>query len=114
MDDVARKEIEDRLIEFYNVYCTDQINEMYVAYPQKRAIAVSMKDLAEFDGELTSELMNNPDMILPNANSALARLNPTRPLIFWKGAEPKPKSKKKGAPAPNFSEGLGWEGRRCR
>lgn len=37
---------------------------------------------------------------------ALSRLNPTRPLSFWKGAEPKPKSKKKGAPAPDFSGGL--------
>ena len=98
MDDVARKEIEDRLIEFYNVYCTDQINEMYVAYPQKRAIAVSMKDLAEFDGELTSELMNNPDMILPNANSALARLNP-HPEALDK---------------PVYARFFGMEGRRCR
>jgi CRISPR-associated endonuclease/helicase Cas3 len=37
---------------------------------------------------------------------ALSRLNPTRPLSFWKGAEPRPKSKKKGAPAPGFSDGL--------
>jgi N-acetyl-beta-hexosaminidase len=59
LEDVAKKEIEDRLIEFYNTYCTDQINEMYVSYPQKRSIAVNMKDLAEFDGELTSELINN-------------------------------------------------------
>ena len=36
--------------------------------------------------------------------AALSRLNPTRPLSFWKGAEPK--SKKKGAPAPSFSEVL--------
>lgn len=76
LEDVAKREIEDRLIEFYNSYYSDQINEMYVAYPQRRAIAVSIRDLAEFDSELTTELMNNPDMILPNANSALARLNP--------------------------------------
>ena len=73
MEDVAKKEIEDRLIEFYNAYYADQINEMYVAYPQKRSIAVSIRDLAEFDSELTNELIGNPDMIIPNANSALAR-----------------------------------------
>lgn len=37
---------------------------------------------------------------------ALSRLNPTRPLSFWKDVGPKPKTKKKGGPAVNFSETL--------
>ena len=76
LEEIAKKEIEDRLIEFYNAYYTDQINDMYVAYPQKRAILVNMKDLEKFDSELANELLNNPDMILPNANSALTQAEP--------------------------------------
>jgi CRISPR-associated endonuclease/helicase Cas3 len=37
---------------------------------------------------------------------AQARLNPTRPLSFWKGPDAKAKPKKKGPPAPTFEEAL--------
>ena len=76
MEEIAKKEIEDRLIEFYNAYYTDQINDMYVAYPQKRSILINLKDLEKFDSELANNLLNEPDMVLPNAHSALTRLNP--------------------------------------
>lgn len=38
--------------------------------------------------------------------AALSRLNPTRPLSFWKDTAPKPKAKKKRAPAASFSDSL--------
>ena len=38
--------------------------------------------------------------------SALTRLQPCRPLSFWKGHALKPKSDKKGTSAPGFSDGL--------
>ncbi len=38
--------------------------------------------------------------------SALSRLNPTRPLSFWKDAAAKPKPKKKGSPAVSLSGAL--------
>lgn len=38
--------------------------------------------------------------------NALARLNPTRPLSFWKGPEAKAKAKKKDPPSPEYDEAL--------
>src|SRR5206468_2268225 len=43
-----------------------------------------------------------PGVEVGDDRRALSRLNPTRPLSFWKGAESTPKSKK-GAPTPSFS-----------
>ena len=68
MDETGKREIEDRLIEFYNFYYIDQINEMYVGYPQKRSILINIKDLEKFDNELANNLMNSPDQIIPYAN----------------------------------------------
>lgn len=76
MAEATSKELEDRLIEFYNTYYTEDINHMYVSYPQKRAAFISIKNLEKFDSELANELLSNPDVVLPSANSALARLNP--------------------------------------
>ncbi len=71
------KGLEDRFIEFYNTYYTDEINAMLLAYPQKRAIYVDVKNLEKFDSELANELIDNPDAVLPSANSALLRLSPS-------------------------------------
>lgn len=38
--------------------------------------------------------------------NTLSRLNPTRPISFWKDDAPKPKTKKKGGPAVSFSDTL--------
>jgi len=81
---VAAKEFEDKFIELFNTYYTEQINELFVAYPQKRSLNVDIADLEKFDHELAEELLNNPDMVLPSADSALTKLNPkpdaTKPL----------------------------------
>ncbi len=82
MEDIAVSKqvssgLEDRFVEFYNAYCTDAINEMLVAYPQKRSLFVDIKDLEKFDSELANELIGNPDAVLPSANSALLRLSPS-------------------------------------
>lgn len=68
--------LEDRFVEFYNTYYTQDINSMFLAYPQKRAVYIDIKDLEKFDSELANELINNPDAITPSANSALLRLSP--------------------------------------
>lgn len=77
MEDVAKKEIEDKFIDFYNSYYVGEINEMYVSYPQKRAVYIDIKNVEKFDNELANELLEKPDLILPNASSALARLSPS-------------------------------------
>ncbi len=59
------KDFVDRLIEFYNTYYMDKINDMFVSYPQKRAVLINIKDLEKFDNELANELLNNPDIRAP-------------------------------------------------
>ncbi|MGC8671334.1 MAG: minichromosome maintenance protein MCM [Candidatus Micrarchaeia archaeon] len=76
MEAVAAKEFEDKFLEFYNAYYTEQINALFVSYPVKRSLSVNIADLEKFDHELAEELLNNPDNVIPSANSALAKLNP--------------------------------------
>ncbi|MDE1823282.1 MAG: minichromosome maintenance protein MCM [Candidatus Micrarchaeota archaeon] len=76
MDDVQANDITDKFIEFYNTYYTDQINDLYVAYPKKRSAQMDIKNLQKFDADLAAQLAENPDLILPLANEALAKLNP--------------------------------------
>lgn len=76
MEDSSSKEFEDRFVEFYNTYYIEDINNMFLSYPQKRAIHINIKDLEKFDNELANELINNPDLVLPSANSALTKLSP--------------------------------------
>lgn len=76
MQNTVSKGLEDRFVEFYNTYYIEEINDMFVSYPQKRSVYVNIKDLEKFDNELANELLNNPDAVVPSARSALARLNP--------------------------------------
>ena len=76
MEAVAAKEFEDKFLEFYNAYYTEQISALFVSYPVKRSLSVNIADLEKFDHELAEELLNNPDNVIPSANSALAKLNP--------------------------------------
>jgi CRISPR-associated endonuclease/helicase Cas3 len=63
------------------------------------------------------EFLDTPDRRKDNATTmpvveagddaaALSRLNPTRPLSFWTDIAPKPKGKKKSAPAKSFCDNL--------
>ncbi|MDE1851465.1 MAG: minichromosome maintenance protein MCM [Candidatus Micrarchaeota archaeon] len=77
MDDAQQSnDISDKFIEFYNTYYTDQINDLYVAYPKKRSVHMDIKNLQKFDADLANQMSENPDLMLPIANSALAKLNP--------------------------------------
>ena len=76
MDEIAAAELSDKFLEFFNEYYIDRINDMYLGYPKTRSIMVDIKDLEKIDHELALEMINNPDSILPSANSALAKLNP--------------------------------------
>ncbi len=77
MQNVVSKGLEDRFVEFYNTYYMQEINSMFLAYPQKRAIFVDIKTLEKFDSELANELITNPDAVMPSASSALLRLSPS-------------------------------------
>lgn len=76
VQNTASKGLEDRFVEFYNTYYIEDINDMFVSYPQKRSIYINIKDLEKFDHELANELLNNPDAVVPSARSALSKLSP--------------------------------------
>ncbi|MEM3181345.1 MAG: minichromosome maintenance protein MCM [Candidatus Micrarchaeaceae archaeon] len=76
MEAVAAKEFSDKFLEFYNTYYSEQINALFLSYPKRRSLNVSLTDLERFDHELAEELIINPDNVLPAANAAFAKLNP--------------------------------------
>ncbi len=80
LDAVASSQIEDKFTEFFNSYYIDQINDMYISYPRRRSVMIDLKDLERYDVDLATELSNNPDMIIPISNAALAKLNPNPEL----------------------------------
>jgi replicative DNA helicase Mcm len=77
MQSPTSKGLEDRFIEFYNAYYIQDINSMFLSYPQKRAVYIDIKMLEKFDSELANELISNPDAVMPSASSALLRLSPS-------------------------------------
>ncbi len=52
------------------------------------------------------QLTTLPVLEVGDEPKAVARLNPTRPVSFWRGSEAKTKAKKKSPPAPTFDEAL--------
>lgn len=76
MDAIATSEIKSKFIDFFNAYYLDKINDMYIGYPKRRSLILDIKDLEKFDVDLASELLSNPDEILPKASEALASMNP--------------------------------------
>ncbi len=76
MDAIAKEEMEERFLEFFNQYYIDGVNDLYLEYPQKRSLNVDLSHLERFDIELANALVNDPDYMLPLANSSLAKLNP--------------------------------------
>ncbi|MEM0075874.1 MAG: hypothetical protein QXV84_05970, partial [Conexivisphaerales archaeon] len=76
LEAVAAKEFSDKFLEFYNTYYSEQINALFLSYPKRRSLNVSLTDLERFDHELAEELIINPDNVLPAANAAFAKLNP--------------------------------------
>jgi CRISPR-associated endonuclease/helicase Cas3 len=52
------------------------------------------------------QLETPPVLEVGNDPKALVRLNPTRPLSFWKGRESKTNTKKKGPAAPDYDKAL--------
>ncbi len=76
MDTIEAEEIGGKITEFLNSYYEDQINEMFISYPKRRSLLVDLKDFEKFDIDLTNELAENPDSIVPLGNQTLAKRNP--------------------------------------
>ena len=81
MQQVVSGGLEDRFVEFYNTYYIEEINDMFLSYPQKRSVFVDVKKLEQFDDELANELLTNPDAVMPSANAALLRLAPNPEVL---------------------------------
>ncbi|MEM3884032.1 MAG: hypothetical protein QXT94_03825, partial [Methanothrix sp.] len=71
MEDAVISAIKSRFDEFLEMYYREGIDDIIVAFPEKRSLAVSISDLAKFDPNMASELVNNPDVVVRAANESL-------------------------------------------
>ncbi len=76
MDTVVAEDYKNKFIDFFNEYYIDQIKDVNISYPKRRSINVDVGDLQKYDIALASELIAEPDEVLPIANSALISMNP--------------------------------------
>jgi CRISPR-associated endonuclease/helicase Cas3 len=68
--------------------------------------ATNSADFLDTPDRRKQKLTQLPVVEVGEDQTALARLNPTRPLSFWKGPAARAKSKKKDSPAPSFDAAL--------
>ncbi len=71
MEDAIIDAIKSRFDEFFELHYKDGINEIMLGFPEVRSLKVNVNDLARFDPELASELVNNPDLVIKAANESL-------------------------------------------
>jgi len=64
--------IKSRFDEFFDRYYRSAIEDLIIAFPEKRSLKVDVVDLAKFDPELANELIERPDSILKAANESLS------------------------------------------
>jgi replicative DNA helicase Mcm len=76
MDFVGTEDQKNKFLEFFNEYYLDQINDIYVSYPKRRSLLVNILDLQKFDIDLASQLIINPDSLIPSADAAFSSMNP--------------------------------------
>jgi replicative DNA helicase Mcm len=76
MDFVGTEDQKNKFLEFFNEYYLDQINDIYVSYPKRRSLLVNILDLQKFDIDLASQLILNPDSLIPSADAAFSSMNP--------------------------------------
>ncbi|MCL4372379.1 minichromosome maintenance protein MCM [Candidatus Marsarchaeota archaeon] len=71
MEDAIIEAIKSRFDEFLERYYREGINEIMLYFPERRSLKVDIGDLAKFDPDLASELVNNPDVVTRAANESL-------------------------------------------
>ena len=71
MEDAVISAIKSRFDEFLEMYYREEIDDIIVAFPEKRSLAIDIADLAKFDPNMASELVNNPDVVVRAANESL-------------------------------------------
>ncbi len=59
LEDAVISAIKSRFDEFLELYYRDALNDIMVSFPEKRSLAIKIDDLAKFDPNMASELVNN-------------------------------------------------------
>jgi replicative DNA helicase Mcm len=72
MADAVYEAIKAKFDDFFDKYYKEAVENLLLAFPQKRSLNVDVKELARFDPELAEELIERPDTILDAANESLA------------------------------------------
>ncbi|WP_407357002.1 minichromosome maintenance protein MCM [Methanolobus sp. WCC5] len=65
----------EKLVVFLKKYYWDNILQLANNYPDQRSLVVDFSDLDIFNRELASELLLNPDEVLPSADNALQQID---------------------------------------
>jgi replicative DNA helicase Mcm len=65
--------------EFFTSIYNQRLNELLLAYPQKRSLVVSYGDLEKFDPDLADKLIHEPDVVIEAAETAIKEMKPTLP-----------------------------------
>ncbi len=71
MGDAILDSIKNKFDDFLDAYCRDGIAEVMTSFPTKRGVAIDIKLLSQFDPDLASELIENPDPIIEAATESL-------------------------------------------
>jgi replicative DNA helicase Mcm len=74
--------LEEKFDEFFSEYYSDEISQLFLAFPKKRSLEVDVQKLAEFDLELFDNLINKPDETISAAIQALKSFNKNPNLVF--------------------------------
>jgi replicative DNA helicase Mcm len=65
---------ENKFRDFLKRYCWHDILKLANEYPELRSIEVNFTDLEQFDRELSEELLQTPDEVIPSAEEALKQI----------------------------------------
>jgi replicative DNA helicase Mcm len=71
MDNAAAGPIRQMFDDFLERYYREQINDLIIAFPSRRSLRVDVRDLAKFNPELASDLMDKPELIIEAADESL-------------------------------------------
>ncbi|WMW21041.1 minichromosome maintenance protein MCM [Methanolobus mangrovi] len=66
---------DEKFVVFLKKYYWDSVLDLANNYPDQRSLEVEFPDLEIFDRELASELLINPDEVMPSANNALRQID---------------------------------------
>ncbi len=69
--DTLTEALKSKFDDFLERYCKEGIEALIISYPEKKSLKVDFKDLAKFDPELATELVEKPDLVLGAATESL-------------------------------------------